>query len=246
MPEKVPLWIIRNTFCSYGSKMPPRPDTMNPNAKQCETCEKWLNTFNEWEYWRGKIYCKEHAAQAQKDNPYTNTNYGGSYVNRGNVTAMPPRHAGFMEGNLEETLYKFWIGTELRYSLRSTCRACGEVVFNSDARKNHKELCKTLYKNNISCWFVLGLIHKKLEELGWCAVCGRNANHKQKWGIPLCSPECIKIWKFDEKHQYPLIEAQLQKFWANPPKTETKNGGSIILDSSSNPISTVIQSAEEE
>lgn len=243
MPEKVPLWIIRNTFCSYGSKMPPRPETINRDAKQCATCNKWLNTFQEWDYWQGEYYCREHYERIKIEKPYVTTFSNHGYTPRAIGNQMERIAELYADsGNLDEGRYKFWIGEKQKVSLRSQCRACDEIVWGEDMRMEHIESSKELYRADVSCCFVLSVIHKKLLELKKCAVCGGSC-FSQKWGIPICSVPCVRIWKFDSRKIYPEVERLLQPMFK---PTIQKSGGLITLDSGSSQTSKSSQESDSE
>lgn len=241
MPDKVPLWIIRNTFCPYGSRMPGRPETMPPDLKICKTCNKEMYSFRDWNWCDGEYYCNDHVEAARKINreqwqkkygvPGTaNTTFrpwqddvddsdrcGFEYMEFG-VRSIPRTEAAIPAGNLDETEYAFWIGNTHRYSgtgisLRATCRACNQTVFGKTAREGHKATSCTFYKDKISCPKVLMLSYQQLLKQDECLVCKSKCFGKQRWGVPLCCPNCIKTWKFDETIQYESLERTMMQYW---------------------------------
>lgn len=243
MPEKVPLWIIRNTFCSYGSKMPGMPRVMTSNMKQCETCKDWLWEPKDWDFHKGKYYCNVHYVEAKEKDPYVSCSSYGSGYRPGIVRQMDRLNdiypGSAHTGNLQEHLYQFWIGSPVNMSNRSICRACSTVCYGDADRISHRDKSKQFYKAQVSCWFVLTMAYKKILEDKKCVVCGGDNHGRSKWGVPICSLECVKTWKFDEDQKYPEIDLGMMDFW----KVEERPGGSIILASSLNPP---IKTVEEE
>lgn len=242
MPDKVPLWIIKNTFCPYGSRMPQRPETMSSDLKICATCQKQMFTYREWNWCAGDYYCDTCIIEARKKDRekwagtygrtvHRNDNVIGFEYVRG-ITKIPANEGEIPSGNLPENDYAFWIGNTERYtggakSLRATCRACSQEVFGEGNRSAHRLIGPSLYLNQLTCAKVLMLSYQQLLKLDLCMVCNSKCFGKQKWGVPLCCPNCIMHWKFNETAVYENLEKAVLQFWA------TKTGGSITSESTS-------------
>lgn len=236
-PPQVPLWVLRNAFMSYGSRMPQRPETLDPNGKNCEKCGVWCNGYKDWWSHKGKYYCKPCVEIARVEDPFQGYTYGLPARYQEARVEREFHSSTIPMGNLNENLYKYFAGSEFTSSLRSICRACGQIMHSATERIAHMDNSRTLYKNDMTCAHALVVAHKLLLKEGECLVC-QNRTTRQKWGVPLCSETCIKVWKFDEHKVYEKMDRLLAPYWAT-----TGDGGSIILASSLKP--TLTQALED-
>lgn len=92
-------------------------------------------------------------------------------------------------GNLPWTDYRFWIGSALEgVSRMAICRHCLRAVFTGWERKCHMEYTK--------CSVLLVGAYKRLLLYPMCVMCDKETFGKQKWGVPLCSADCVRDWMF--------------------------------------------------
>lgn len=274
MPEKVPLWVIENTFGTFGNRWGKRAETLGEDLKTCETCGEEMYHFRDWNYCGELYYCNACVIPARKiqserwtkeaderrNDWMRQQNYGrseesewrrerGSYIHGAyQPPEVPATEAQVPLGNLDEYLYQYWIGCldekmpARVMSSRSTCRACGTVVFGSLGRTIHKMESKKLYTGDYSCMKVLAEAIRNMVSLHNCMVC-KNYTTKKHYGVPLCSPPCHKVWRFAERMQYPELDKAIAPFWmAVTPET----GGSSILESSLSQTETALYPGEEE
>jgi hypothetical protein len=267
VPEKVPLWVIENTFAPHGGRMSKRPDLISGDLKVCATCDKELYRFQDWSYCAERYYCSAHidAARAvqqevwkreaeERKQSWLSGERGGGYspapVTSDAFVRMPRTEAEVPVGNLEEYLYQYWIGCapEMGFvqrimSTRSTCRACGTVVFGAMGRAIHKNESSKFYNNDYSCMKVISLAIRDMVGLKNCLVC-KNFTPKKHYGVPICSPNCHKVWRFAEKMQYPELELAIAPYWITAGTPET--GGSFTSESSLSQIPIVSHQEEQE
>ena len=223
MPEKVPLYVSVLPFTSYGSRLPQYPRVMRSDMEACHTCAEWMWERSDENWCGGNKYCNKCIEAAREEDRK-------KWESRTGWTRAVPRvddTPRILSGNLEEYEYRFWIGDNLSQSLRSTCRACGEVCYGRDDRMRHKSRGKEIYTSDVSCLYVLTQCYKTLLYKRKCLVCGKET-YGEKWGIPLCKDECLQTWKFDEHKSYPELELELMDWW----KVDKRTSGSIILASS--------------
>jgi hypothetical protein len=283
VPEKVPLWVVQNTFVTFGNRMQRRPSTLPDDLKLCFTCQKEMYTHVDWNYLSEKWYCNTcvipaRAAQSEiwkreaeerrrewlRDNAEPRNNiHGATYLRGGAIDSsrihavpraltmndIPRTEAEVPAGNLDQFLYQYWVGaldpTLPRgvMSSRSTCRACGEVVHGAMARAIHKTESQKYYKEGYSCMKVISLAIRDLAGKFQCFICNGYTTRKH-YGVPICSPNCHKIWRFSEKHQYPELDLAIAPYWITEDTPAT--GGSIISESLSKSTPTVFLQEEQE
>jgi hypothetical protein len=254
VPEKVPLWVVENTFSPHGGRMPQRGVTLPNDLKICKTCQKELYEVQDWHYCGEKYYCTEHIDEARKaqsaiweqERLERQRDWAAQDRARGFV-AIPRSEAEVPAGNLDEYLYQYWIGVNGErgpvMSTRSTCRACGTVVFGAMGRAIHKSESTRFYIGEYSCMKVIANVIREMVAYTNCLVC-KNYTSKKHYGVPICSPNCHKVWRFAEKMQYPELDALIAPYWMST-TTTTETGGSTILESSSSQTPTVLLPGEE-
>src|SRR6266702_7085323 len=61
MSEKVPLWVLAQSFTAHGDRGTKFPPVLDKDACNCEGCETFLPTFRERNWWHEdkKHYCDE-------------------------------------------------------------------------------------------------------------------------------------------------------------------------------------------
>jgi hypothetical protein len=254
MPEKVPLWVVENTFNTFGSRMPGRPSTITGDLRICVTCKKDLIGYQDWNYADEGYYCNTcvipiRAATSerwkrereQREREYSSRDWrreewrGGRRYTPPEVTSIdsvPRTEAEVPKGNLEESMYQYWVGAIEEegimkgvYTSRATCRACGEIVHGSMGRQIHKIQSTKYYKAGDSCMKVISLAIRDLVHLHNCFVC-RTITSKKHYGVPICSPACHRVWRFDESRQYPELDLALLPYWAG-------DGRRLVIESES-------------
>jgi hypothetical protein len=266
VPEKVPLWVLQNTFATFGRRMPPRGDTLGSDFKVCETCHVEIYNIRDWHYCDGNEYCNKCIEAARKaasekwererlerKAAYERVEQGrhlhGGW-RPGAVTALPPAvpmtEAQVPLGNLNEADYQYWVGTlsEPGYmhvvSQRAVCRACGEVVYGSMGRAIHKRDSVRYYNDGHTCMKVIAMAIREMVSLYNCSVC-RTYTNKKHYGVPICSPNCHKIWRFNDKQQYPELDQRIAPYWMSTTDIPVIGGSST-----SESMSSQIWEAEEE
>lgn len=279
MPEKIPLWVVQNTFKTFGSRMSPMASVITGDLKVCATCQAELYRPADWHYCDEKYYCglhiedvrraqsvrweqeriarKEEWERNNKNNGYSaeSTVSRGSYLHGvwrplepSNI--VPHTEAEVPAGNLDDYLYQYWVGAcssdvpQSVMTTRSVCRACGEIVFGALGRSIHKSESSRYYMAGFSCMKVISLAIRDLAHLHNCFICKLYTN-KKHYGVPLCSPNCHKIWRFNEKMQYPELDLAISPYWLSTVSV-TKTGGSTTSESSSSQTPTVTLEAEVE
>lgn len=113
-------------------------------------------------------------------------------------------------GNLPNEEYRFWFGHRQTSWMDSVCRCCGANCYTKTARERH--LLEGDCKENLL------FVYRRLVKDANC-VCCDGRTRKQKWGVPLCSDECIKEWKFSApgalKFEIMALKEGLKKEAAN-------------------------------
>jgi hypothetical protein len=251
--NKVPLWVFQQSFGTFGSRMPQRPVTIDKGAKNCAKCNVFMPTFRERNYWYNdkQDYCDVCIVGLRRED----TKKFNSRVLPGVYTT----HAAWVEdygdddfrrsmerdrdrltiaqipkGNLDEQDYRFWIGKKESVATFAVCRACGTEVWGGPgAMLKHKEVTN-LFKGGGPCTTVLVQCYTKLLAKRQCIVC-QAVTYNKRWGIPLCTPECLMKWKFYNREWY-LLAMELKEFFpTNEERAKLfvveKSGGSTVLES---------------
>jgi len=105
----------------------------------------------------------------------------GKYYEKRDKDAVTVR-----DGNLENAEYEFYAGVDFQSAPSSHCRCCHHMVFGAEERKRHKDK---------DCHATLKAAYKLLCIDMACVMCDARTLRK-KWGVPLCSNECIQKFKF--------------------------------------------------
>lgn len=104
-------------------------------------------------------------------------------------------------GNLLFDDYRFWIGGQLAVSVFAMCRACRQMPFGIEARREHFERYKC------SLWMVEAIKILAAERV--CAVCEKKHCKDMTWGIPVCESPCRERWMFTAGTPWPLWQVAL-------------------------------------
>jgi hypothetical protein len=280
VPEKVPLWVVQNTFATFGNRMPPMGDTLPKDMKVCATCLRELYKPIDWNWCRDRYFCnacikdarkeeekewEEEAQERRRSYGDDGHGYGRETYLRGlphsrgefqiiprvdsGVRAVPRSEAEVPLGNLEESEYQYWIGClEVTLpsniiSARATCRACGCVTHGRLGREQHKIESQQFYTQKFSCMKVIADAIRTLVTHHNCFVC-KNYTLKKHYGVPICSPNCHKLWRFAEHMDYPELDQAITPYWMSTTTIET--GGSSTSESSSNQTQTASSTAQQE
>lgn len=195
---EIPLWVLRNTAYSSGARLP----KMKPleEKERCSVCNGEVLLYKI--FIDGKILCRACHIKRQ-DESSARTYRAPSRVN--NYQNNFPWKEDEEErglGNLDPTEYQFWIGTELNYGTTGLCRACGYLAICKVEREEHKA------RYDPPCTVQLVGAYKKLLTKGRCLVCETNTI-KQRWGVPLCSPNCVQTFQFNRIRNYVSLDVQL-------------------------------------
>lgn len=278
MPEKVPLWVVQNTFATFGRRMIPYGELLPKDLKVCATCQEELYKVADWNWIRDKYYCNGCAPEArqlisiewEREREIRKAawiNGQRNYRDEGVVhdartlgfvpqpvlpasASVPMTEAQVPAGNMAEYMYQFWIGcltsnvSVAVQAARSTCRACGQVVFGTMGRAIHKKESARFYTGGYSCAKVISMAICDLVHLHNCFIC-RAFTNKKHYGVPICSPNCHKVWRFAEKQTYPELDAAIAPFWLSTASIPV-TGGSTTSESSSNKVTIFTPLGEEE
>ena len=94
-------------------------------------------------------------------------------------------------GNLMFADYRWWVGARLPHSIFSICRACRQPIYSrkGDGRRAHHSQYKcTLWITEAATITQKGRI---------CVMCEeKTKGNSQRWGIALCSEDCMERWMF--------------------------------------------------
>lgn len=140
-------------------------------------------------------------------------------------------------GCLPEMDYRFWIGSYTEGMTSATCRVCRKVVENARERDLHN------HEKGIewSCYSTMVEALKLLQARRMCLVCNTDTE-LSRWGVPLCSPNCVLAWKFERGRQYLQLALACRKVKAMRKQREEwslspgqKNGGSKLMESTLEP-----------
>lgn len=159
---------------------------------------------------KGRAHIKKPKHWSDRDRNFSSTNISHSgyhpkyesFCEKNQWVAgkgwIPKEQAGKIpDGNLENEVYRFWIGMPEPKAPWSKCRFCSAVCFSPAERRAHQEgsqCCRNLvemYKIALEC-----------NALN-CVVCGLYCYRGKMWGVPLCDPpnsQCIRDFKF-QQHQ---------------------------------------------
>lgn len=221
MPQvKVPLWVHQQTFGAYGSMMPQRTETLRKDIRDCNQCQITLWRRQDENYWYGdgKYYCDGCVAEKMKNSHPGNHSAwnriweGDSFVTQAEDRAeIKKMILEVPRGNLDEQEYRFWIGKEETISLFSACRACGDEMFGADARLAHKTK-RNQFKGDNPCTVVLTMCYARLLAKRKCVVCHEDCFNRKRYGVPICSPACLKRWKFENREWYGLAMEIMQEY----------------------------------
>jgi len=99
---------------------------------------------------------------------------------------VPSRNTSFEKGNLPEHDYKYYQGSSMINSQVATCRWCQTVVYGEKARLEHKAG---------GCLHWIDVLGEWMRTDGSCVVCETKTSFA-KWGIPLCSTNCINAFRY--------------------------------------------------
>lgn len=88
--------------------------------------------------------------------------------------------------NLPNEDYRIWFGRAHSGWCSATCRWCGAICHTKETRNAHLL--------NGTCDTHLLAIYRILRKDGNCACCDDRTT-KAKWGVPLCSDECVDEWR---------------------------------------------------
>lgn len=91
------------------------------------------------------------------------------------------------KGNLDVAEYRFWIGAEAGQSCFARCRVCRMPTYTREQRVQHHEHYK--------CSLHVVEATRTLDQ-NVCVMCEKKFWSSNKWGIPLCSMECVEKWMF--------------------------------------------------
>lgn len=171
-----PLWIYRQTILPYGSRLQKLKKWEEPKRNDLPARYSTITIPTKDATWRGsdgKLYKYDYDLKRTVE------------------IKEPPVMLGRTQnpGNLENSEYFKWIGRRHPGIKAATCRACGFIAVDQEARRKHGG-CGKLCQN---AW-ILMRADKTEENMFKCAVCNTGTTYIP-WGVPLCKG-CIETWKF--------------------------------------------------
>lgn len=95
----------------------------------------------------------------------------------------------YASGNLEEDEYRYFHGYAVKEGPckeQGICRWCDQACYTKNARRNHQ---------SFNCKHMCDVLCQLLKGNGKCVSCGK-VTRIDRWGIPICSSECMMIFKF--------------------------------------------------
>jgi hypothetical protein len=238
MPEpiKVPLWVMEQSFRAYGSKQPPHPGTMRDDIKECDECHKVMWRAVDENRFFQQILCDDCVKVARENDrkkygrdsrPWGRESGIESTIWRGygddgfkteeeiEQEKVKAAMRDIPAGNLKEAEYRFWIGNMSQLSNTAICRACREELYTGENGRNLHKLKVDLWKNNTPCTVALVDCYNRMLRIHKCIVCREDCGNNSRWGVPLCSPKCVKKWKF-ENNFWISLDMELRQEWAKP------------------------------
>jgi hypothetical protein len=244
----VPLWVLKASFRPYGSKMPERPVTLNPYAP----------VHGYGSVWHPESLCAQCALSIKgtdwvfRSGSYVHRLCETDFVNKSSIKLGPStlesprrsrRRAGFHkqsdepdpipDGNLGDSEYRFWIGTEQNPSMFAMCRACRCSVYGEKDRNEHKKDAR-YWVGSDACTQQLIEVYRRLLGKKECVICHKHTTWK-KWGVPICGKECERAWKFSQVWHTAVkdtLDEVRRKLYAEV-ATNLKSGGSETSESMS-------------
>jgi hypothetical protein len=142
------------------------------------------------------------------NNRHLPSRYAGDYtpISRGFVPARDIDHISHLDLND----YRLW--AEVRWPMLDSlsrlimarCRWCHErfpIREFAQVKRVHKDHCN--FTHNLREIFAICL------EIGNCLGCGK-PTREQRWGVPICSPDCRQRWMFATDHSEPLAKAVIR------------------------------------
>lgn len=113
------------------------------------------------------------------------------------VSSVPRRNVA---GNLQNSDYRFWIGSPNDYSRMAFCRACGARTWSATDRKKHRD--------EAGCNDLLVKAYNRFNKWKRCVVCDRECSNR-RWGVMLHTG-CIPDFMFDYTTQYSSLVAAIE------------------------------------
>jgi hypothetical protein len=201
--DKVPDYILRQALRPWGRRFPKRGPSVPwpmPNwtakpfvasgeiTKKCTTCGLGI--------YGGGVFKAE----------------GTQYHFQCEPEYMPLRRTSWKEeipkGNLEDSEYRFWVGSVAVSAGFSMCRACHKFVYTKHERIVHKG---NVAEGAEPCTKRLTDAYKLLHPHNKCVVC-EEQTFSQRWGVPLCQTrDCIRRFMFETSYWWQLEMALIGK-----------------------------------
>lgn len=127
------------------------------------------------------------------------------------------------DGNLDDSEYRFWVGSRTKSSEFCSCRACHVFMYTAGERIRHKQVPKGVEP----CTVRLTAAYRNLLLGNKCIVC-EGATYNAKWGVPLCQMKsCITRFKFEVSH-WTLLDDELRKGDPEAPRIVTPTTEALV------------------
>lgn len=211
--QRRPRWLIYNTvFSTGGGRLPKWQPWVDPKDT-CVTCKGKLGVQKHWveaESWE----C--HTCWMPSRSPVVKwEGYGPRYMAGANKVVTIINVKGYSQlGNLDNWMYRFYVGTEFESGCFSICRCCRKALYSHELRLKHKgEFTPGCTERLISAY-------RWLIPMGMCCVC-QEKTQRQEYGVPICSDGCMSRWKFNHDTRWILLEKALKATngWIEPEGT---------------------------
>lgn len=207
-----PAWWLKNRFLNHGKGRLEKWKPFVPPEDLCLTCNEEIKTTHKhWMLHADRWQC--HACWLRLNGRIQSiSNNSGSIRrphnwNREDITVFTANVRGSSElseeGNLDNWMYRYWIGTKYVNGSMRICKCCRMAGYTELFQHEHAD------KHTPSCCRRLTDAYKRMIHNKLCAVCASNT-HRQEYGVPLCTDACISEWKFNQRVRWKLVEEALQ------------------------------------
>lgn len=200
--NKIPDYILRQALQPWGRRFPKRPERVPWPVPSWE-----VKSFT-----RSQEIIKKCTACNLEI-------FGGGVFHEGGVQYhfqcepeyLPMRRTSWKEeipkGNLEDSEYRFWVGSRAESAGFAMCRCCHKFVYTKHERITHKQM----EGGKEPCTKRLTDAYKLLHPHNKCVVC-EEQTFSQHWGVPLCkTASCIKRFMFETSYWWQLEMALIGK-----------------------------------
>jgi hypothetical protein len=213
----LPDWIYKQLFAPYGWHLPKR--------------EEFREIYSYGGYRRGRAYHSDYGysptfgtewgagdtvqhlrdiRDSKVDRTLSRMGFHAEHIPGGGIIFRPKTALDTNYRPVSGGDYRYWFGSKSTYSMFAMCRCCREQYWTTGTRKGH------LHDRVANCNKYITHAIKLLRLDHKCAICDVKTG-KQKWGVPLCSVECMKKWMYDgyEAKSVEALALALERAGAN-------------------------------